>query len=216
MGVLLAGANTTGTRYQLAFWQLFKGNPATAQQVMGNIPSEFTLDAGEQALHNRYAGLLNELIAFENNPEMLLEPGTPIYEALMQLSTSGEDKPAALSRNLLLSAGLTEYEEPIKLDDGLKTMPVYKPGIQAVQSQKLKVYPNPANTFVTVSWNAPGQGNTTLVIHDANGRKVLTRQLQGLHNETIVDINGFVQGTYTVSLSQGGKIIATETLVIAK
>ncbi|MDY0103087.1 MAG: T9SS type A sorting domain-containing protein [Lentimicrobium sp.] len=216
MGVLLAGANTPGTRYQLAFWQLFKGNPGTAQQVMGNIPSEFTLDAGEQALHNRYAGLLNELIAFDNNPEMLLEPGTDIYEALMQLSASGEDKPAALSRNLLLSAGLTEYEEPIKLDDGLKTMPVYKPGVQAVQSQKLKVYPNPANTFVTVSWNAPGQGNTTLVIHDANGRKVLTRQLQGLHNETIIDITGFVQGTYTVSLTQGGKTIATETLVIAK
>lgn len=216
MGVLLAGANTPGTRYQLAFWQLFKGNPATAQQVMGNIPSEFTLDAGEQALHNRYATLLNELIAFDNNPEMLLEPGTDIYEALMELSNSGEDKPAALSRNLLLSAGLIEYDEPIKLDDGLKTMPVYKPGVQAAQSQKLKVYPNPANTFVTVSWNAPEQGNTTLVIHDANGRKVLTRPLQGLHNETIVDITGFVQGTYTVSLSQGGKTIATETLVIAK
>ncbi|HAH57020.1 MAG TPA: hypothetical protein DCL86_02625, partial [Bacteroidales bacterium] len=143
-----------------------------------------------------------DAIAFDNNPEMLLEPGTDIYEALMELSNSGEDKPAALSRNLLLSAGLIEYDEPIKLDDGLKTMPVYKPGVQAAQSQKLKVYPNPANTFVTVSWYAPEQGNTTLVIHDANGRKVLTRPLQGLHNETIVDITGFVQGTYTVSLSQ--------------
>ena len=183
---------------------------------MGNIPSEFTLDAVEQAQHSRYATLLNELIAFESNPEMLLEPGTPIYEALMQLSTSSEDKPAALSRNLLLSAGLTEYEEPIKLDDGLKSMPIYKPEAKVAQSQKLKVYPNPANTFVTVSWNTPGQGNTTLMIHDANGRKVHTRPLQGLNNETIVDISGFVHGTYTVSLSQGGKTIATETLVIAR
>ena len=216
MGVLLAGANTPGTRYQLAFWQLFKGNPSAAQQVMSNIPSEFTLDAVEQAQHSRYATLLNELIAFESNPEMLLEPGTPIYEALMQLSTSSEDKPAALSRNLLLSAGLTEYEEPIKLDDGLKSMPIYKPEAKVAQSQKLKVYPNPANTFVTVSWNTPGQGNTTLMIHDANGRKVHTRPLQGLNNETIVDISGFVHGTYTVSLSQGGKTIATETLVIAR
>ncbi|MDY0104115.1 MAG: T9SS type A sorting domain-containing protein [Lentimicrobium sp.] len=216
MGVLLAGANTPGTRYQLAFWQLFKGNPSAAQQVMSDTPSEFTLDAVEQALHSRYATLLNELISFENNPEMVLEPGTAIYEALMQLSTSGEDKPAALSRNLLLSAGLTEYEEPIKLDDGLKTMPVYKPGAKVTQSQKLKVYPNPANTFITVSWNAPEQDNTTLVIHDVNGRQVHTRKLQGLHNETIVDITGFVQGTYTVSLSQGGKAIATETLVIAR
>ena len=95
-------------------------------------------------------------------------------------------------------------------------MPVYKPVTQVSQSQKLKVYPNPANTFVTVSWSAPGQGNTTLMIHDANGRQVHTRLLQGLHNETIVDITGFVHGTYTVSLSQDGKTIATETVVIAR
>lgn len=216
IGLLLAGANTPGTRYQLAFWQLFKGNPATAQQVMNNIPSEFTLDACEQSLHTRYTTLLNELIEFENNPSITIEPGTAIYEVLMQLSTSGEDKPAALSRNILLSDNLIIYEEPIKLDDGLKSMPIYKPELKAVQSQKLRLFPNPANTFITVSWNVPGQETNTLMIHDANGRQVLTRPLQGQHNEAIVDISGFVNGTYAVILSQGGKTVATETLVIAK
>lgn len=216
IGLLLAGANTPGTRYQLAFWQLFKGNPATAQQVMNNIPSEFTLDAGEQSLHTRYTTLLNELIEFENNPSITIEPGTAIYEVLMQLSTSGEDKPAALSRNILLSDNLIIYEEPIKLDDGLKSMPIYKPELKAVQSQKLRVFPNPANTFITVSWNVPGQETNILMIHDANGRQVLTRPLQGQHNEAIVDITGFVNGTYAVIITQGGKTVATETLVIAK
>ena len=155
-------------------------------------------------------------------PLMTLSPKSAAVNQPVEVDNSTQiffpqkDKPAALSRNLLLSAGLIEYDEPIKLDDGLKTMPVYKPGVQAAQSQKLKVYPNPANTFITVSWNAPGQDNTTLVIHDVNGRQVHTLPLHGLHNETIVDITGFVQGTYTVSLSQGGKTIATETLVIAK
>lgn len=54
------------------------------------------------------------------------------------------------------------------------------------------------------------------MIHDANGRQVLTRPLQGQHNEAIVDISGFVNGNYAVILSQGGKTIATETLVIAR
>ncbi len=58
-------------------------------------------------------------------------------------------------------------------------------------------------------------GNT-LVIHDANGRQVLTRPLQGQHNEAIIDISGFVNGNYAVILLQGGKTIATETLVIAR
>lgn len=216
IGLLLAGANTPGTRYQLAFWQLFKGNPSAAQQVINNIPSEFTLDASEQSLHTRYSTLLNELIEFENNQAIVLEPGATIYEVLLQLSTSGEDKPAALSRNILLSENLISYEEPIKIDDGLKSMPIYKPELKAVQSQKFRVFPNPANTFITVSWNVPGQVTNTLMIHDANGRQVLTRPLQGQHNEAIVDITGFVNGTYAVILSQGGKTIAAETLVIAR
>ncbi|MPL94223.1 hypothetical protein SDC9_40373 [bioreactor metagenome] len=216
IGLLLAGANTPGTRYQLAFWQLFKGNPSAAQQVINNIPSEFTLDASEQSLHTRYFTLLNELIEFENNPALVIEPGTVIYEALMQLSTSAEDKPAALSRNILLSDNLIIYEEPVKLDDGLKSMPIYKPELKAVQSQKLRVFPNPANTFITVSWNVPGQETNILMIHDANGRQVLTRPLQGQHNEAIIDISGFVNGNYAVILSQGGKTIAAETLVIAR
>ncbi|MCO5257256.1 MAG: T9SS type A sorting domain-containing protein [Lentimicrobium sp.] len=216
IGLLLVGANTPGTRYQLAFWQLFKGNPSAAQQVINNIPSEFTLDASEQSLHTRYSTLLNELIEFENNQAIVLEPGAAIYEVLLQLSTSGEDKPAALSRNILLSENLISYEEPIKIDDGLKSMPIYKPELKAVQSQKFRVFPNPANTFITVSWNVPGQVTNTLMIHDANGRQVLTRPLQGQHNEAIVDITGFVNGTYAVILSQGGKTIAAETLVIAR
>lgn len=216
IGLLLAGANTPGTRYQLAFWQLFKGNPSAAQQVINNIPSEFTLDASEQSLHTRYSTLLNELIEFENNQAIVLEPGATIYEVLLQLSTSGEDKPAALSRNILLSENLISYEEPIKIDDGLKSMPIYKPELKAVQSQKFRVFPNPANTFITVSWNVPGQETNILMIHDANGRQVLTRPLQGQHNEAIIDISGFVNGNYAVILSQGGKTIAAETLVIAR
>lgn len=216
IGLLLVGANTPGTRYQLAFWQLFKGNPSAAQQVINNIPSEFTLDASEQSLHTRYSTLLNELIEFENNQAIVLEPGAAIYEVLLQLSTSGEDKPAALSRNILLSENLISYEEPIKIDDGLKSMPIYKPELKAVQSQKFRVFPNPANTFITVSWNVPGQETNILMIHDANGRQVLTRPLQGQHNEAIIDISGFVNGNYAVILSQGGKTIAAETLVIAR
>lgn len=121
-----------------------------------------------------------------------------------------------MSRNLLLSAGLISYEEPIKLDDGLKTMPIYKPETVSAKSSKLAVYPSPANTFVTVAWNTPEQNNVLLSIYDAGGRIVLQQKLQGKNNETILDITGFVNGTYRVSLSNGNKTIATETLVIIK
>lgn len=127
-----------------------------------------------------------------------------------------EDKPAAMSRNLLIAAGLMSYDEPIKLDDVLKTMPVYNPTVKAKESAKLRVYPNPANDFITIAWNTPDHSNLLLTLTDANGRTVHQQRLNGQNNEAILNISGFVNGSYRLSLSEGKKTIASETVVIQK
>jgi len=160
--------------------------------------------------------LLNTLIQLSNNPEVLLEAGTDVANTLTQLNTMSEDKTAAMSRNLLIAAGLMSYDEPIKLDDVLKTMPVYNPAINGKESAKLIVYPNPANDFITIAWNTPENSNLLLTLTDANGRTVHQQPLNGQNNETILNVSGFVNGTYRLSLSEGKKNIATATVVIRK
>jgi hypothetical protein len=216
IGVLFANEASLESQYKLAFWHLFKGNASSATQVLNSIPATFTLDASDQAQHERYSLLLNTLIQLSNDPEIVLEAGTDVANTLTQLNTMSEDKPAAMSRNLLIAAGLMSYDEPIKLDDGLKTMPIYNPTIKTKESSKLRVYPNPANDFITIAWNTPDQSNLLLTLTDANGRTVHKQQLNGKNNETILNISGFVNGTYRLSLSEGKKTIATETVVIQK
>lgn len=108
------------------------------------------------------------------------------------------------------------YDEPIKLDDVLKTMPVYNPTVKAKESAKLRVYPNPANDFITIAWNTPDHSNLLLTLTDANGRTVHQQRLNGQNNEAILNISGFVNGSYRLSLSEGKKTIASETVVIQK
>jgi len=93
---------------------------------------------------------------------------------------------------------------------------IYNPTFKGNESSKLRVYPNPANNFITIAWNYKDHGNLDLTISDANGRTVYTKPLVGQNNETILDIAGFENGTYQVSLSSGNKNIATETVVIQK
>lgn len=216
IGVLFASETSLESQYKLAFWHLFKGNTSSATQVLSSIPATFTLDASEAAQHERYTLLLNTLIQLSNNPEVLLEAGTDVANTLTQLNTMSEDKPAAMSRNLLIAAGLMSYDEPIKLDDVLKTMPVYNPTVKAKESAKLRVYPNPANDFITIAWNTPDHSNLLLTLTDANGRTVHQQRLNGQNNEAILNISGFVNGSYRLSLSEGKKTIASETVVIQK
>jgi hypothetical protein len=216
IGVLFANETSLESQYKLAFWHLFKGNTSSATQVLSSIPAMFTLDASELAQQERYSLLLNTLIQLSNDPEVVLEAGTDVANTLTQLNTMSEDKPAAMSRNLLIAAGLMSYDEPIKLDDVLKTMPVYNPSIKGNESSKLRVYPNPANDFITIAWNTPDNSNLLLTLTDANGRTVHKQQLNGQNNETILNVSGFVNGTYRLSLSEGKKTIATETVVIQK
>jgi hypothetical protein len=214
IGVLFANETSLESQYKLAFWHLFKGNTSSATQVLSSIPAMFTLDASELAQQERYSLLLNTLIQLSNDPEVVLEAGTDVANTLTQLNTMSEDKPAAMSRNLLIAAGLMSYDEPIKLDDVLKTMPVYNPSIKGNESSKLRVYPNPANDFITIAWNTPDNSNLLLTLTDANGRTVHKQKLNGQNNETILNVSGFVTGTYRLSLSEGKKTFATETVVI--
>jgi len=74
-------------------------------------------------------------------------------------------------------------------------MPVYNPTVKAKEFAKLRIFPNPANDFITIAWNTPDNSNLLLTITDATGRTVHKQQLKGQNNETILNISGFVYGT---------------------
>ena len=103
---------------------------------------------------------------------------------------------------------------------GLFTAPYEKDlyvSINEFQSHQsiLTLYPNPASTDVTLKW--PSNRQTTAIIRVTNlsGKTTFQEQIQvsELNTQLTIDVTGYSQGTYLVSLTLENKVV-TEKLVI--
>jgi hypothetical protein len=76
-------------------------------------------------------------------------------------------------------------------------------------SQKINIFPNPANTFIYVS-NIGGQG--VLHIYDQSGRVVLETTLGG--DQQQINISTLKTGSYYARIDRDGKVQYKQTLII--
>ena len=76
-------------------------------------------------------------------------------------------------------------------------------------SQRVSIYPNPANTFVYVS-NTEGEG--TLRIYDQSGRIVLEASLSGDPQQ--VNVSTLTTGSYYARIDREGKVQYRQVLII--
>ena len=95
-----------------------------------------------------------------------------------------------------------------------------KPNIDATSKEDLlfKVYPNPANNYITIEYRTEDITYTKLWVEiiDATGRKVFVKELQGGNTEELLNLSSLSCGAYTIYLSADGMSLATEKLNIAK
>jgi hypothetical protein len=80
---------------------------------------------------------------------------------------------------------------------------------------RIKVYPNPGNGKVSVSFTAHTKGDVLLTITDAKGKEVYTKSLPDFSGEYFdqVDISEKGKGTYFLKITQGDDSI-TKKLVV--
>lgn len=89
--------------------------------------------------------------------------------------------------------------------------------INFVGRSGLKLYPVPASTAVTISFDAFAKGNADIVIVNQLGQQVLYKKVlvsDGINFNTI-DISTFKSGVYTVKVNNG-KEIQTKKMIISK
>ena len=74
--------------------------------------------------------------------------------------------------------------------------------------KSLKIYPNPANEFVSISYNVTVLTNALrLQITDAMGKTVLEKELGKA--QQIIDIREFAKGSYYCTVYNNGKALDT-------
>ncbi len=89
-------------------------------------------------------------------------------------------------------------------------------GIEEVEKEtSLKVFPNPATTFLNVKLNS-NEENKKIEIIDLLGKKVFTKTVNNDNSNTTVDTSSLKAGIYFVSVTSNNKAIRTEKVVITK
>lgn len=204
---LIENHNTLQSRIRLALLNWSKGNETAALNILSEIPTEFTLSENDKALLEKYATLLNTLSIINSEESLLLN-----LETLLDLINQSEDKPAEIARNLLISNNLMTYYEPIKLGFQTKAVQDYVKEKMTVSS--LRVYPNPADDFITVSINNTGK-KLEVEICDLQGKTISCSFFKTLAAGQVIDIKHLPAGSYMLKVSDN-KGFTESTIFVVK
>lgn len=80
---------------------------------------------------------------------------------------------------------------------------------------RLKVYPNPSDGNISVSFRAAAKGDVNISITDTNGKEVFSKTMKDFEGEYFeqVDISGKGKGTYYIKITAGDDIVSKKVLV---
>jgi hypothetical protein len=161
-----------------------------------------------------YIGVLRSAANEERNAYQL-NPAE--VQQLVTMVGDHYDRPSVWASNLLCVAyghcrapytGGGGDEEPKRL------LPPKKEPAPTV-TPALRLHPNPANSWMAMSYLLPGNtGAINLVVRDASGRVLHQLNAAGEQGQRVWDTRELAPGIYTVELRREGRVEGTERLVI--
>ena len=113
------------------------------------------------------------------------------------------DLPGAWARNILIAAGLQNYQEPVFSGTELKSSRKERFRWTTAHSidSKLRVYPNPARDYIIVEYHkSVATDQYSIVFLDSNGKQISTFVLSKSENQQVIPINDLRSGTYLIQL----------------
>lgn len=120
-----------------------------------------------------------------------------IYEAV-------KDFPDTIARSILMQIDSNySYTEPVDLPPDMPQNKSTKPMIEKPKPvEKLEVYPNPANDFVTLTYeiNDASLTGLQLIICDATGKSVYTKALIKPSDYLLIVLKDYAKGNYIASI----------------
>ena len=127
----------------------------------------------------------------EYNPENLTISGTPVSEGSFDFVITAADNYGA------------------SVSDTLQIIVTSVSDISSVKSEKLQIFPNPANHSIKVIYPGIQQKEVAYKIIDLTGRTVLQEKL----TEDVIDISMLHEGTYLLNLNIEGEMINEKIII---
>jgi hypothetical protein len=193
-------------------WILFEhGGSSIAINRMHAIPNEISLTENEETEYFEQLSFMQWLIQHPTISQVHFEDLSNFVESA-SLSVS------AAARSLMIVNELTDYQEPYLVPDLTKSTEVKKTKAKpaADKSNLIKVYPNPANEFITVEYNADSAENHLMIsVIDEKGRLVYNTNLLRRIDQIIIDTRTFNSGNYFIRLVSGNKSVSSANFIIS-
>lgn len=205
------------SQYKLAQYFINKQDFTSAGALLQMIPEHFSLDEAGLLTNERYITLLPLLEQLHNDTSGFIVPDSIQRITLDGIAQSDTDFPGALARDILISQGLTDYQEPVLTSSGLKSGKRYHPSRTSdVSGALLKIYPNPCRSYTTIEYNIKATGYQTLLLSLLNfeNKIMLTSQLTKPSGTFILPLKGLSPGIYLLRLERDGKSLGTQKLVV--
>lgn len=178
---------TGGTSYRLSF--KYGGDIST---IMGAIEVKYGMGDSVAAMTSTLVTLSSiSGSTFNTSTTDFIPPATGIYYIGFHAYT------AARKGNVGV--------DDISLD--LTPVPL-KPAPSVARADQDKIYPNPADGKVSVSWNG---GDARLTIFSSSGQALLQQKIGP--GVTSIDISRFAPGTYVAEIQTSGKTVYKQKLV---
>jgi len=149
------------------------------------------------------------ILVFSNNQLLIQDSkitvqGATSEKTIQLLSEEGSAGEA------LITLSASDATQTTSTQFRLTVIPVT--GLSEIESYRIKIYPNPFTSFLTVSLKETAQPNCIFVIRDLLGRIVVSQYIK--EKESTFDLRGVSNGMYTISITDTkGNFVFHTTLV---
>lgn len=144
------------------------------------------------------------------------QPGSGTHqrtdEVDFSLQTPGNLEMAILAINTSALGNVWEVHDTARLNMNLPDTPVQTVGSSHV-STSFKVYPNPANSFILVSFETETDPSWCIDLYTPDGRKIVHHQVR--NNPLRIETNTCPPGIYTLVIASDRKIIGIEKVIVS-
>ncbi len=216
---LFQANNTIKNSYRLAWLYFSRGEYQSGENVLNNIPGQYSLDDDGQQRHTNMVNIYTMLAALYENGNTNDSLNAGQLTELQTLATDGTIPARAYARNILLAIGEMEYDEPVLFPNPFKSsiaIDDYNELLKAEAPQQLSVYPNPSRGYVILEYKIEPETQGTIRIKDMAGNSLDEFATTNTHNQVTLVCKGWKPGVYIASLNIDGKTIESIKFTLLK
>jgi len=217
--VLYQEDNSLKSSYLLAWLYFSRGEYESGEEMLDNIPGQFLLGEADQQKHSNMLNIYTILSDLYSNGNPVDSLSESQVNELQVLALEGAIPAMAYARNILMSIGEMDYQEPVLFPNPFKSseaMGEYNELLNTKAPQLLSIYPNPSSGYVIIEYNLESDADGIIEIKDVTGRTVTSISTYGKQDQVTIITENWDLGIYFTTLRIDGNSIESHKFTLVK